>query len=253
MTTKTKWALTGVAIAIVAAVIASRVFQASGDAVAAGLDGEEAAAAADDFFARLKNLESSLLAKDAVPSVTRHDHALKILPTSGIPLEFKDCYDCGPEGDVEHYVIARLDDPKAVLIYRQYYEGDDEVMVTSDGTKHELPSWPVFSPDRKSFAVVASSEAFNWNGVQLWEKSGERFVKKFEYEPKGYEVFSFLEWKGADRAELQLSARDSKGREQCLPAALVRRKGAWKLEKSKTGKNAFCPNDAAWLPDFLRE
>lgn len=250
---KVKWALAGLVIAAVAGFIAYRTFRRpEAPDLTVSSEANEETADKGDFFTRLKERETQLLSKGGMPSVTRHDKSLKILPSSGNPLEFKDCYDCGPEGDVEHYLIERLEKPAAVLVYRQYYEGDDEVLVTSDGFKHELPSWPVFSKDGNAFVVVSTSEAFNWNGLQVWEKSGGHYLKKFEYEPKGYEQFSLIGWKDGNRISLNLSNRDAKGREQCQGAELVK-KSSWKLERAKKASEGFCPLEPTWLPNFLRD
>ncbi|HRO66397.1 MAG TPA: hypothetical protein PL182_02405, partial [Pseudobdellovibrionaceae bacterium] len=208
----------------------------------------------ESFFARLEKNEADLIRKLGHPRVARDGRTLTITTSSGKVTQLKDCLDCGPEKDIEHYLVTRFSKPDAVLIYRQLYEGDDYTLITDDGVPHQIPSYPVFSPDRKAFVVVSASEAFNWNGLEMWQSKGSSFERKLHYEPKVYEIYRFLGWDGNDRVRLEYSGyTDGESGSPLCRAAEIRREGAqWKVNPLQETREGFCPFTEEWLPEYLR-
>jgi hypothetical protein len=212
--------------------------------------------AADQFFERLEQRQKELLKSSEFPQVSKEDRQLTVRFQNGDPKFFTDCLDCGPEKDIEHFFVERFADPAAVLIYRQFYEGDDQVLVTGDGNVFELPSYPIFSPDKKSFVVVSAAEAFNWNGVEVWDKDSKAgFVRKLHHEPKQADLYRFLSWDGNDLVKLEYSTYEAgpDSKAICQGAELVREKNEWKLRDVKNQVRAeFCPYTEDWIPEALR-
>ncbi|MBX2988380.1 MAG: hypothetical protein KF802_10845 [Bdellovibrionaceae bacterium] len=217
---------------------------------------EEAVAQAKEFFTRLQDRENKLLSDTSAPAVTRNGRALQVKTSTGTLLEFKDCLDCGPEKDVEHYFVERFADPPSVLIYRQYYEADDNVLVTDDGQMHELPSFPIFSPDRKNFVVVSAAAAFNWNGIEMWGREGRHYVRQMRFEPEEAELYRFLGWDGNERVKLEFShpPMDGGAKVVCQRAEIVRDGRGWAVRPTRPEetKEGACPHTDDWIPVELR-
>lgn len=217
---------------------------------------EQEEKAAKEFFSRLQDREAILLGQAGLaPAVQRDGRNLIISTSSGKKIDLKDCLNCGPEKDVEHYFIERITDPAAVLIYRQYYEADNYAMILSDGTILELPAYPVFSPDKKSFIVVSAAEAFNWNGIEVWEKDGDHFSRRLRFEPQAAEMYRFLSWDGNDHAKLEFTRQEREDNPQpvCQGAELKREGRSWTI-KALQGvvREGPCPHVDDWVPVELR-
>lgn len=210
----------------------------------------------EDFFERLDAREADLLTHGKnVPEVSRDGRTLKVSLSHGSPIEFKDCLDCGPEKDVEHYLVDRFTDPAAVLIYRQFYESDDYVLVLADGGRIDIPSYPVFSPDKKKFVVVSAAEAFNWNGLELWDKdNGNRYTRRLHFEPKGNDMYRFLAWDGNDKVKLEATRNDNDSDQTvCQGAVLEFQHNSWVVhDVPGTLRENACPAAEEWIPEALR-
>lgn len=210
----------------------------------------------DDFFIRLDAHEQTLLKeKTKQPVVEREARSLKIKGAGNEVIELRDCLDCGPEKDVEHHFVDRFENPASVLIYRQFYESDDYVLVTIEGQQYEIPSYPVFSPDRQRFVVVSAAEAFNWNGIELWEKDGSRYLRNLKFEPKGSELYRMLGWDGNEKVKLEFSKYNDpdSGEAVCQGAELVKSGREWNVKTlDGVSKDDFCAYTEDWIPEFLR-
>lgn len=205
----------------------------------------------EDFFERLEKNEADLLATTGEPKVTREGRSLRILPASGSTVILEDCIDCGPEKDVEHFLVERFSKPDGVLIYRQLYEGDDFLWITARGESHTLPAYPVLSPDRTHLLVVSASEAFNWNGLEVWEFTTSGLQRVFQYEPETSEIYQFLSWSEPRSVQLRFSGYEDEA-PVCRAVELRQEKGLWKRVLRPDQIEGFCPPQEDWVPRFLR-
>ncbi len=83
-------------------------------------------------------------------------------------------------------------DAKLFLVSAGFYEGH-ALYIINEKTGEKTTVWgvPVFSPDLKKFVCVSMDmeAGYSPNGIQIWEKRGNSFVKKYE---------KSLEWGPAD-------------------------------------------------------
>lgn len=114
------------------------------------------------------------------------------------------------------------------LLLIAYYE-DFKYSWVDDVSGHAtiLEDEPHFSPSGHQFVVVKGDEASSFDGIQIWSDHGPSMVWK--YFPKGYALYSFVNWQGEDRISLRVSTMVHHQITD-LPAQLVHTSKGWEIE-----------------------
>ncbi len=201
-----------------------------------------------DFLAEMQKHEHEVLSQPD-SRVTRDGDNLHVKIKDSSAIDFKDCVECGPDKDVEHFLVE--DSAHGVLIYRQFYEGEDFAFVAADGLMHELPGWPVFSPAGRTFIIVGESELIGWSGLELWNVQAPTPVREFQMEPKPEEPLRFVGWEGEDVIHLEQTTETEKG-PSCLSLNLVHEKSGWVSHPQPNPKPGACSEAVDWVPKFLQ-
>jgi hypothetical protein len=136
-------------------------------------------------------VERSQLRKPALASVAmRARNGVRVKLRNGRWLTVSDVEKSGVEAAVVKYNFRDyLRDIGYFLLHRQYYEGDDYLLIQdTSGRQSELQDLPVISPD-KSRLVTASngiSGGYNANGVQIWQLTKDGAVLEQSFDVKGW-------------------------------------------------------------------
>jgi len=111
--------------------------------------------------------------------------------------------------------------------------------------KYEVYSEPHLSPDGKNIVTAMPSEAYDINGVFLWEIRGGELTKKFHFEPTEYALYSFVRWLNRDAVELKKFVHAD--RTACpgkqfmeIPVRLVQDGAQWKLDERSNPAAVTC-------------
>ena len=145
----------------------------------------------DNSYQCAKAIERSQLRKAANASVAmRTRNGVRVRLRSGRWLTVSDVEKEGDEAAVVKYNFRDyLRDIGYFLLHRQYYEGDDYLLIhDTTGRQSELQDLPVTSPD-KSRLVTASngiSGGYNANGVQIWRLTKDGAVLEQSFDVKGW-------------------------------------------------------------------
>ena len=136
-------------------------------------------------------IERSQLRKPALASVVmRARNGVRVKLRNGRWLTVNDVEKRGDEASVVKYNFRDYSrDLGYFLLHRQYYEGDDYLLIQdTTGHQSELQDLPVVSPD-KSRLVTASngiSGGYNANGIQIWRLTKDGAVLEQSFDVKGW-------------------------------------------------------------------
>jgi hypothetical protein len=128
-------------------------------------------------------------------------------------------------------------DRQFFVVKLRLWEGSNVYWVSrSTGVKYEVYAEPHISPDGKNIVTAMPSEAYDINGVFLWEIRGGGLTKKFHLEPTEYALYSFVRWLRPDAVKLKKITRADKAacpRKQFMeiPVRLVQGGAQWKLDE----------------------
>jgi len=116
--------------------------------------------------------------------VKREKHKLTLFCDSGKTVTFTD-RDMD-DSSVQVFSFKKYyKDEGQFLVGVAYYEGSSLYLV-NEKTSKKITIWgtPVFSPDKKRFICVSldMEAGYNPNGIQVWEKKGDSFIKKYQKE-----------------------------------------------------------------------
>jgi hypothetical protein len=158
---------------------------------------------------------------------------LQLKLRNGRSLPFKDFQKQGDEASVVKYSFRNyLQDIGYFLLHRQFYEGNDYLMIQdTNGRKFELQDLPVISPDKLRLVTASNgiSGGYNANAVQIWRLSKGGMVLEQTISPKGWGP-SDAEW--TDNLTIRVSKSLPVTGESEAPkaTATLRFRGRWRLE-----------------------
>ncbi len=206
-------------------VVAKAHAQAGLNAICAGIDNSYECAQAIERH----QLQKPELASAAI----RAGASLRLQLRNGRSLSVKDFQKRGDEASVVKYSFrGYLRDIGYFLLHRQFYEGDDYLMIQdSTGRKFELQDLPVVSPDK--LRVVTASDGisggYNANAVQIWRLSRRGMVLEQTIAPKGWGP-SDAEWTDSLTIRVMKSLPVTGESEAPKGTATLRFRGRWQLE-----------------------
>jgi hypothetical protein len=152
------------------------------NAICAGIDNSYECAQAIEHH-QLRKPEYARLA-------VRTRNGLRVRLRNGMWLTVKDFQKKGVEASVLKFSFRDyLRDIGYFLLHRQYYEGDDYLLIQdTTGNKFELQDVPVISPDKQRLVTASNgiSGGYNANGVQIWLLTRRGVVLEQSFEPKGW-------------------------------------------------------------------
>jgi len=124
-------------------------------------------------------------------------------------VDFKTVDTCAGPQDCKIYRLVGLSPDRQFFVVKvNLWEGSNVYWVSrSTGVKYEVYLEPRLSPDGKNIVTAIPSEAYDINGVFLWEIRGDGLTKKFHFEPTEYALYSFVRWLSPDAVELRKFAR----------------------------------------------
>lgn len=143
------------------------------------------------------------------------------------------------DSSVSYQFVDRLAAVGYYLVHIQYWEGDEYRMVNETNGRHfDIPVKPEISPGKKRLAAVSASDAYNFNGIEVWRFMKGRMKREWKLEPEGHPAFHFIAWDGDDafRVGKYASAEQNDMKQKrVLEVHLAKRgPGGWKLELEKT-------------------
>jgi len=121
-----------------------------------------------------------------------------------------------------------LSDIGYFLLHRQYYEGDDYLLIQdTTGNKFELQDVPVISPDKRRLVTASNgiSGGYNANGVQIWQLTKAGAVLEQSFELKGWAPSDPV-WTDNLEIRLMKTYPGSGGKE----TVALRFRGRWEME-----------------------
>ncbi|MEP6912851.1 MAG: hypothetical protein ABI923_08865 [bacterium] len=120
----------------------------------------------------------------------RTRNGLRLRLHNGTWLTVKDSQKKGVETSVLKFSFRDyLRDIGYFLLHRQYYEGDDYLLIQdTTGSKFELQDVPVISPDKQRLVTASNgiSGGYNANAVQIWQLMKSGVVLEQSFELKGW-------------------------------------------------------------------
>jgi len=172
-----------------------------------------------------------------VKGVARSDGSLLIQVEDGHLVHLNNQSPGDPQGFAYQY-IEYFPQIGFHLIHKQYYEGDDFLMVSdADGGRYFIPGVPHVSPNKKLVVVVVGCEAYCTNGVFIFFVRDGTLSPSFWFEPDEYALYSFVSWNSNESIALtKIVHADTK---QCpgsqfmtVPVVLKKAEGPWKWQQS---------------------
>jgi len=129
--------------------------------------------------------------------------------------------------------------PGYYLVHVQYWEGDEYRMVNeANGRGFDIPAAPNISPGNKRLAAVSASDAYNFNGIEVWRFAKGKMVREWKYAPDEHLAFHFIGWDGDDafRAGYYSYVQGPDLKEKRVENIHLARRGpaGWKIELEKT-------------------
>ena len=189
--------------------------------VCAGIDNSYECAQAIERH-QLRKAEYARLAR-------RTRNGLRVRLRNGTWLTVEDSQKKGDEASVIKFSFrVYLRDIGYFLLHRQYYEGDDYLLIhDTTGNKFELQDVPVISPDKRRLVTASNgiSGGYNANGVQIWQLTKRGAVLEQSFELKGWAPSEPV-W--TDNLEIRLvkTFPGSGGKE----TVALRFRGRWQIE-----------------------
>jgi hypothetical protein len=169
-------------------------------------------------------------------AVTRVGDVLTLRAGNGTTVMWQDKDDCGVEYDIEHCVkyifVGHLPDHHGFLVVVLPYEGSScEWIDDLTGEITALEDKPHFAPSGDRFAVVRATEAYGFNGIQVWSRQAGKLALEWEHVPKGkeYALYEFSGWDGDDTVLLSRNTLVDGAWTEGLPARVVKA-GEWSLQ-----------------------
>jgi len=159
----------------------------------------------------------------------RARNGLRVRLRNGTWLTVEDSQKKGEEASVVKFSFRDyLRDIGYFLLHRQYYEGDDYLLIQdTTGNKFELQDLPVISPDKRRLVTASNgiSGGYNANGVQIWQLTKRGVVLEQSFELKGWAPSDPV-W--TDNLEIHLlkTLPGSGGKE----TVVLRFRGRWQIE-----------------------
>ncbi len=140
-------------------------------------------------------LEAQAL-KSLVPFAKRNQKTLSLSLKSNEVIQLETIDTCKGSEDCEIFRLVGLSpDRQFFVVSVAYWEGTNVYWISrSTGTRYEVFDIPQISPDRKHIVTAIPSEAYNVNGVFLWEIRNGELIKKFHFEPTEYALYSYVRW-----------------------------------------------------------
>ncbi|HKZ03297.1 MAG TPA: hypothetical protein VI750_06505 [Pyrinomonadaceae bacterium] len=124
------------------------------------------------------------------PAVKRAGSSLRLQLRSGRSVSLRDFQKRGDEASVVKYSFRDyLRDLGYFLIHRQFYEGDDYLMIQdTTGRRYELQNVPVVSPDKRRLVTASNgiSGGYNANALQIWRLTLRGMVLEQTIEPNDW-------------------------------------------------------------------
>lgn len=188
----------------------------------------------DNSYECAQAIERQQLQKpENASAAIRAGTSLRLQLRNGRSLPVKDFQKRGDEASVIKYSFRDyLRDIGYFLLHRQFYEGDDYVMIQdTTGHRFELQDLPVVSPDR--LRVVTASNGinggYNANAIQIWRLSKRGMVLEQTIAPKGWGP-SDAEWTESLTIRVVKSLPVTGEIEAPKGTATLRFRGRWQLE-----------------------
>jgi hypothetical protein len=156
----------------------------------------------DDLAALCANIDNSyecaqaierhqLKKSDLARQATRNGKTLRLQLSDGKSVAVTDSQPGDETSIVKYSFRDHLHAVGYYLLHRQYYEGEDYVMVHDrTGQTFPLPGVPVISPDKARLvtALAGLSGGYGPNTVQVWRFGPAGLTREFATEPKEWEA-----------------------------------------------------------------
>ena len=127
---------------------------------------------------------------------------------------------CTGPGDCLLYHFNGISPDGGFLVVRvSRWEGGTALWISRrDGRSYEVYRDPVLSPDGRYIVAANPSEAYDVNGVFIWELRQGTLVRRFSEVPKTYALYNFIAWQDESTVRLK---RTSQEPEACSNGSLA--------------------------------
>jgi hypothetical protein len=177
----------------------------------------------------------------------REGKILSLSLVSGKSVSFRNKDSCTGYEDCEAYLFSGLLPATEFFVVNvALYEGSNVYLVSKQtGARYAVYAEPHISPDGKHVVSASPAEAYNTNGLFLWEVRSGSLVQRFHLEPSTYALYRFSRWDGPHAVELMKFTNATK--DMCpnsnhmeLPVRLFSEKGMWQLDESSMKDKVQC-------------
>ena len=147
------------------------------------------------------------------PAAMRHSLQLTLKATNGQAVRFDSQHPANDSPLAAEYVDYRLagatPDGRFFVVSALAYESETLFWVSrATGRKVEVFAPPDVSPGGRYAVTALHWEAFDPEGVFIWEIAGDSLLPRGHLQQGNYGLFTFKRWTGADTAELELYSHD---------------------------------------------
>jgi hypothetical protein len=190
---------------------------------------------ADDKTQTVQSFEPHVLAA-AQDRAWRRNDSLFLAITAGPPVELVNLPDCDDTSEKDcrsFYLAADLASRHSFLVEETFFNGSRFLLIDDrSGRKTELDGPPQFGPDDSTILVIDNDETFVKPSVQVWQRSGDAFVRVFSHD-NAVGVSASLEAWDADGIHLALSSADAFDEDGRHWTGTITRNGAaWHFDES---------------------
>jgi len=148
---------------------------------------------------------------------------------SAVTFDYLHCFD---------YVFADHIRDRHAFLVKQYYQEDlvYEWIDETSGETTRLEDEPHLSPSGDRLVLVGAAD-LGFNGIQIWDRQGDKFVKAWEHKPAPGPMvyYGFLGWDGEDAVNLETSIYNADSNATKGTARLLH-SGDWSVEPSANAK-----------------
>jgi hypothetical protein len=149
--------------------------------------------------------QAEALVLRTLPQAKRHGERLLLIPARGRPVILDNRL---PQPDAAapwvDYRLQGLSGDGRFFIVQADSDGDRQWywIARADGHVQALPGPLVAAPDGRHLVMVRASEGQGFNGIQLWERQGNRLALRFSEVPADFALYRLLRWRDASTVEL---------------------------------------------------
>lgn len=154
----------------------------------------------------------------------RNDKALRLQLRDGKSVTVTDSQPADEASVIKYSFRDYLSEIGYFVLHRQYYEGEEYVMLHDQtGKMFPLPSVPIISPDKSRVVTTfpGLSGGYSPNAVQIWRVTPAGLVQEYAAHPRAWEPTDAV-W--VDNATIRLTTRTFPGTDGTIRTRTVEMK-----------------------------